>query len=594
MRERLTFRDIRDKLAAQVREIKTSSVFFISGGLAIALAAAPTIPDNFYLSLAVEANGQGSCFPAGSNTQKDENPPFSITLGSGEIATKAAIKAGSGQQGDGCTVYVVDTNNGCYDVRGIGTNRVTAKKVGDGPDCKDISYLETLREENTHTPTKTPTPTAKPTEIPTFTPTSTETSTPTVSPTETATPTPTVTATATQPPSPDTPTATATATQPPTETPTSIPTNTPGNGEIPTPTATKTAVPTETPIPTVTRTPSNGNGGENTPTPTNTPTMTATPTATSTPTNRPGGGHRERTPTPTATNTPTSTPTASRTPIPTPERQPNPTNTPTATRTSTPVPAQPTVTSTPRPPVIPVISTPEAPQVPPAVETPPEITVTPTLPKIPPKPAFTSGTAKFGEFTPAANAETLEKSDEITNFTLTRGNQVITEGPVHQAPYGEVAVSVDKGQTYTTIMDWNINPDGELSQLNGGIDKATMGEQLAVHNQALARGIPSFELGEIISDGVTEGDIMKVVRRDGAIEDWVIAQLIREENPNNFADKDSMVVYTCPPNIGLGDPRRNGFVVRQVSENKFEPVYPPQRLEYLSNKLTRLMARNFN
>ena len=322
--------------------------------------------------------------------------------------------------------------------------------------------------------------------------------------------------------------------------------------------------------------------------------MTATPTATSTPTNRPGGGHRERTPTPTATNTPTSTPTASRTPIPTPERQPNPTNTPTATRTSTPVPAQPTVTSTPRPPVIPVISTPEAPQVPPAVETPPEITVTPTLPKIPPKPAFTSGTAKFGEFTPAANAETLEKSDEITNFTLTRGNQVITEGPVHQAPYGEVAVSVDKGQTYTTIMDWNINPDGELSQLNGGIDKATMGEQLAVHNQALARGIPSFELGEIISDGVTEGDIMKVVRRDGAIEDWVIAQLIREENPNNFADKDSMVVYTCPPNIGLGDPRRNGFVVRQVSENKFEPVYPPQRLEYLSNKLTRLMARNFN
>jgi len=579
MRERLTFRDIRDKLAAQVREIKTSSVFFISGGLAIALAAAPTIPDNFYLSLAVEANGQGSCFPAGSNTQKDENPPFSITLGSGEIATKAAIKAGSGQQGDGCTVYVVDTNNGCYDVRGIGTNRVTAKKVGDGPDCKDISYLETLREENTHTPTKTPTPTAKPTEIPTFTPTSTETSTPTVSPTETATPTPTVT---------------ATATQPPTETPTSIPTNTPGNGEIPTPTATKTAVPTETPIPTVTRTPSNGNGGENTPTPTNTPTMTATPTATSTPTNRPGGGHRERTPTPTATNTPTSTPTASRTPIPTPERQPNPTNTPTATRTSTPVPAQPTVTSTPRPPVIPVISTPEAPQVPPAVETPPEITVTPTLPKIPPKPAFTSGTAKFGEFTPAANAETLEKSDEITNFTLTRGNQVITEGPVHQAPYGEVAVSVDKGQTYTTIMDWNINPDGELSQLNGGIDKATMGEQLAVHNQALARGIPSFELGEIISDGVTEGDIMKVVRRDGAIEDWVIAQLIREENPNNFADKDSMVVYTCPPNIGLGDPRRNGFVVRQVSENKFEPVYPPQRLEYLSNKLTRLMARNFN
>lgn len=98
----------------------------------------------------------------------------------GHIAVSSVyVKAGTS-----CYQYTSDTNNGCYNVSGLGTTYVSvSKSCCGGPSCKNISHIEFVGSSVTPTPTCTATPT----------PTCTATPTPTVEPTPTDEPTPTPT-----------------------------------------------------------------------------------------------------------------------------------------------------------------------------------------------------------------------------------------------------------------------------------------------------------------------------------------------------------------------------------------------------------------
>jgi hypothetical protein len=179
---------------------------------------------------------------------KDENSPFSYS--GSETITRVIVKAGSAQSTDGnqCTIFTTNSDNGCYSVTGLGTSNVSVTKTGSGKDCKDISHVEfysagqvspTPTQTPTSTPTNTPTPTKRPTSTPTVTPTATNTPTPTPTddecngacgntgggPTNTPTATPTPTAT-------NTPAPTATPTSGSTNNPTATPTNSPIGGQV--------------------------------------------------------------------------------------------------------------------------------------------------------------------------------------------------------------------------------------------------------------------------------------------------------------------------------------------------------------------------
>ena len=109
------------------------------------------------------------------------------------IITEVSVKAGQG-------CFLVP--NECYATvaGGVGYDFVIVEKVGDGPNCQDISHIEvcynvepTATSTNTQEPTATFTPTENiPTE--TFTPTEifteTPSATPTVTPEDTHTPVP--------------------------------------------------------------------------------------------------------------------------------------------------------------------------------------------------------------------------------------------------------------------------------------------------------------------------------------------------------------------------------------------------------------------
>ncbi len=157
----------------------------------------------FYTRINLYAQGMGNC---ADGQIKIESDPFTYTDPQGLPISSIWIKAGSAQSTDDnqCTQFDQDSNNGCYSVTGIGTSTVTAQKVGDGPDCKDISHIEIVlvQAENTPTTINTPTPTltltSTPTPLPTDTPevtsqpnpTSTPLPTSTQSPQPTSTPTP--------------------------------------------------------------------------------------------------------------------------------------------------------------------------------------------------------------------------------------------------------------------------------------------------------------------------------------------------------------------------------------------------------------------
>ena len=152
------------------------------------------------------------------------------------IITGVCIKAGNTQRH---TFFTADVNTGCYDIKGIGTSKITVTRPprNEGRTCQGLSHIDVLRT--------TPEPTSTPTPIPTITPTSTTPSTPGATETPTPIPTPTPKLTPTPHPTPQssaTPTVTATPIVSATTTPTprSTPTSTSGQAGV--------MIPTSTPI----------------------------------------------------------------------------------------------------------------------------------------------------------------------------------------------------------------------------------------------------------------------------------------------------------------------------------------------------------
>jgi hypothetical protein len=152
---------------------------------------------------------------------KLESPPWSYSITEG-VFTELVVKSATA-----CFSFTADGTNGCYSVEGIGTQSISAQRIGDGPNCQQISHVLVLWKDEA---TDTPTPTA------TDTPTPTRTSTATATPTDGPSPTPTITVS----PTPVTPTPT------PTDGPTPTATVTPTPWKF-TPTPEKT--PTKTPPP---------------------------------------------------------------------------------------------------------------------------------------------------------------------------------------------------------------------------------------------------------------------------------------------------------------------------------------------------------
>jgi parallel beta-helix repeat protein len=200
-----------------------------------------------------------------------------------------------------------------------GSSTITVR-VSDGTWSTDETFVVTVDDSATATPTFTLTPTLTPTPTDTLTPTPTDTPTPTLTPTATDTLTPTPT---------DTLTPTPTDTLTPTPTDTATPTLTPTPTETLTPTATPTSTATHTATPTATDTPTPTSTATSTATATASPTLTATTTPTLTPTPVLGPGGITLTPSATTTATPTMMSTVTATPMLT--------VTPTGTLASTPI-----------------------------------------------------------------------------------------------------------------------------------------------------------------------------------------------------------------------------------------------------------------
>ena len=138
----------------------------------------------------LNATGQGNC---ADGQIKIESDPFTYTDPQALPISLVWIKAGSAQSTDGnqCIEFNQDSDNGCYLITGIGTSTVTAQKIGEGPDCKDISHIEIILAQTEITPilTDTPTPTSSSIPTSTSTPTVTPQNTPQTSPTSTLVPT---------------------------------------------------------------------------------------------------------------------------------------------------------------------------------------------------------------------------------------------------------------------------------------------------------------------------------------------------------------------------------------------------------------------
>ncbi len=85
--------------------------------------------------------------PAGNCTNFDakvEEQPWSYNAYPNTI-TKVAVKAKAQVQGLACFIFLdppKNQNNGCYQVRGLGSSTVMVNKIGSDSVCKDISHIE--------------------------------------------------------------------------------------------------------------------------------------------------------------------------------------------------------------------------------------------------------------------------------------------------------------------------------------------------------------------------------------------------------------------------------------------------------------------
>jgi hypothetical protein len=135
------------------------------------------------------ADGEGS--PAACNDGPNVDGSISPasddlathTVAAGNVVTGVCIKAGQVHTGP----LANGTHFACYVVSGVGTQTVTVRRVGSGPDCQAISHIDVLFERATPTPipTNTPQATATPTAVAPGTPVATPTAVVAISPPQT-------------------------------------------------------------------------------------------------------------------------------------------------------------------------------------------------------------------------------------------------------------------------------------------------------------------------------------------------------------------------------------------------------------------------
>jgi hypothetical protein len=128
----------------------------------------------------------GGCTDA--NVQGIGGDPVASHDAAPDIVTDVCIKAGTNMFDSGHSGKLDNGTfeNGCYQVSGVGTSKVTVERIGDeGRACQRISHIDVY----TGIATPTPTPTATATAPAGSTPTATATSTSTLAATPTSTPT---------------------------------------------------------------------------------------------------------------------------------------------------------------------------------------------------------------------------------------------------------------------------------------------------------------------------------------------------------------------------------------------------------------------
>jgi hypothetical protein len=161
------------------RSLAKYLLFVLTVGLTAATLAVVTSADNSK----VYADGEGS--PVACLTNPTQNPNAAnvqsvspaaaaagVDVGAGFVVQGVCIRTGtaghSGVLGNGTfdgafNPVASGSADACYVVAGVGTQEVTVTRVGDGPDCQDISHVDVIRAPANGTTTTTTTTTTTPT-----------------------------------------------------------------------------------------------------------------------------------------------------------------------------------------------------------------------------------------------------------------------------------------------------------------------------------------------------------------------------------------------------------------------------------------------
>jgi hypothetical protein len=174
-------------------------------GVALAMLGALLLVASLWGSGSTPASADGQGSPAAcndgpnvdGNISPDSDDLATHTVAAGNVVTGVCIKSGQELGHTGPLANGTYDGNGnpvapgsptaCYTVSGVGTQTVTVRRVGSGPDCQAISHIDVPFEMATSTPTPTNTPqaTATPTAVAPGTPVATPTAVVAISPPKT-------------------------------------------------------------------------------------------------------------------------------------------------------------------------------------------------------------------------------------------------------------------------------------------------------------------------------------------------------------------------------------------------------------------------
>lgn len=117
------------------------SIVFLFTGLLLSAVSLPAQAQEEKPAPGPTPQGDPSCPDPGGEYEylgKDDfgSESYQYTDPEGKSIDFVYVKAGTE-----CNAFSADTNNGCYIVSGLGTPTVSVERIGDGPDCKEISHV---------------------------------------------------------------------------------------------------------------------------------------------------------------------------------------------------------------------------------------------------------------------------------------------------------------------------------------------------------------------------------------------------------------------------------------------------------------------